>query len=613
MADDLVVSVGANIAALERQMKAASKAAERAADEIESEFKRRNPSFSGDFGLGVLKGAIAAISFEKITSSFIEANKEIASFGDSARRAGLDLVKFQELRLAAAGEGISGKTFDAGIDGLAKKLNEARTEEGELGKLFEANNVKLKSRKGEIISTNEALLVAADLISRAATEQDKIVIAEKFGIPKDFVPLLEGGAKALEELARKAGEAGTILDSEVIAKAKDFDTAWNNAWSSFASNSKAAIVSASQGLSGLLSQASAYLKSVNEANAAQSQSSDRAARRDQARQMALGNAGGRAAVDAAQAAADRELRARFVSSEKDRSVTAPLPPERPGRGVIETGKPTIIPPKGGGGGGGGKSEDEQAQARLERYIETLTRQNSVLDAEIATFGKSNAEKRAAVELAKAQVDLAKLDETERQKVIASLTKEIELSEQKRKQLADLKLAQDGLRDAQKFFGDAAVDALEDLIINGAKAEDVVKNLAKSLAKAALQAALMGSGPLAGFFGTAGANGATGGLFGSLLSGAGGLFGRATGGPVNAGQPYRVGERGPETFVPTGPGKIIPASRSRGSVTLAPTYQIDARGSQMSESQFRMILAQNNAQLRSEVPSLVVDAQRRAGS
>jgi hypothetical protein len=577
MADDLVISVGASIKALERQMKAAGDLAEKRADEIENEFKRRNPSFSGDFGLGVLKGAIAAISFERITSGFIEANKEIASFGDSARRAGLDLVKFQELRLAAAGEGISGKTFDAGIDGLAKKLNEARTEEGELGKLFEANNVKLKSRTGEIITTNEALLVAADLISRAATEQDKILIAEKFGIPKDFVPLLEGGAKALEELARKAGEAGAILDSDVIAKAKDFDTAWNNAWASFASNSKAAIISASQGLSGLLSQASAYLKSVNEANAAQSQSADRAARRDQARQMALGNAGGRAAVDAAQAAADRELRARFVSSEKDRSVTAPLPATRPGRGVIETGKPTIIPPKGGGGGGGGggKAEDEQAQARLDRYIETLMRQNSVLDAEIATFGKSNAEKRAAIELAKAQVDLAKLDEASRQTVIASLTKEIELSEQKRTKLAELKSAQQGLNDAQKFFGNAAVDALEDMIFNGAKAEDVIKNLTKSLAQAGLKALLLGEGPLAGLFGTKGSEGSAGGIFGALLKGAT-LFGRATGGNVNAGQAYRVGERGPETFVPTSPGRIVPASTRSGS-TYAPVFQIDARG------------------------------------
>ena len=215
------------------------------------------------------------------------------------------------------------------------------------------------------------------------------------------------------------------------------------------------------------------------------------------------------------------------------------------------------------GGGGGKSDEEQAQAKLERYIETLMRQNSVLDAEIATFGKSNAEKRAAVELAKAQVDLAKLDEDARQKIIASLTKEIELSEQKRTKLAELKTAQQGLNDAQKYFGNAAVDALEDLIFNGAKAEDVVKNLTKSLAQAAIKALLLGEGPLAGLFGTKTTDGSAGGLFGSLLKGAT-LFGKATGGGVNAGQAYRVGERGPETFVPTVPGQIVPNAGRSGA-------------------------------------------------
>lgn len=607
---DLVISVGANIQQLERQLKASARVAEKAADEIEAKFLRTNPTLGGDFGLGVLKGAIAAISFEKITRGFIEANREIASFGETARRAGLDIAKFQELRLAAQGEGISGKTFDAGIDGLAKKLNEARTEENELSKLFDANNVKLKTRTGEVISTNQALNVAADLISRAATEQDRIAIAEKFGLPPDFVPLLERGAGALGELARKAGEAGSIIDSDVIAKAKQFDDAWNGAWAAFASNSKAAIIGAAQGLAGLLSQVGVYLAKVDEANRKQSQVPERAALRGKAMDMALGNAGGREALEAARAAASREARAQFIASEKDRSVTAPVPPSRPTRNYMGDDVTKLPPSKTGGGGGGkssGKSDEEAAQDRLDRYIETLMRQNSVLDAEIATFGKSNAEKRAAVELAKAQVDLAKLDETSRQAVIASLTKEIELSEQKRTKLESLKSAQQGLTEAQKYFGNAAVDALEDLIVNGAKAEDVVKKLAASLAKAALQALLIGEGPLAGLFGMKGVGGAAGGLLGGVN-----LFGRATGGPVNAGQAYRVGERGPETFVPTSPGKIVPARRG-GGITLSPVYQIDARGSQMSEGQMRALLAQNNAALKAELPGYLTKTQQRAGA
>lgn len=46
-----------------------------------------------------------------------------------------------------------------------------------------------------------------------------------------------------------------------------------------------------------------------------------------------------------------------------------------------------------------------------------------------------------------------------------------------------------------------------------------------------------------------------GTLGSLLASALGAPGRATGGPVSPGRAYRVGERGPELFVPTSSGRI----------------------------------------------------------
>ena len=52
----------------------------------------------------------------------------------------------------------------------------------------------------------------------------------------------------------------------------------------------------------------------------------------------------------------------------------------------------------------------------------------------------------------------------------------------------------------------------------------------------------------------------GGVLGGVLSLAGAIFGgapgRATGGPVSPGRAYRVGESGPELFVPTSSGRII---------------------------------------------------------
>ncbi len=61
----------------------------------------------------------------------------------------------------------------------------------------------------------------------------------------------------------------------------------------------------------------------------------------------------------------------------------------------------------------------------------------------------------------------------------------------------------------------------------------------------------------GLFGNL-SGGGGGGAAAGLSSLAGSLFGlpgRATGGPVSPGQPYVVGERGPELFVPTSAGAI----------------------------------------------------------
>lgn len=50
---------------------------------------------------------------------------------------------------------------------------------------------------------------------------------------------------------------------------------------------------------------------------------------------------------------------------------------------------------------------------------------------------------------------------------------------------------------------------------------------------------------------------------TLLAGLLGVPGRATGGPVSAGRGYRVGENGPELFVPGASGRIEPAGGGGG--------------------------------------------------
>lgn len=85
----------------------------------------------------------------------------------------------------------------------------------------------------------------------------------------------------------------------------------------------------------------------------------------------------------------------------------------------------------------------------------------------------------------------------------------------------------------------------------------------------------------------GALGSGGGGIGTIFKGIGSLFGipgRAAGGPVSAGRPYIVGERGPELFVPRLAGNVV-ANGAGGRQTIIVQVQaselFDARVSQVA--------------------------------
>ena len=90
--------------------------------------------------------------------------------------------------------------------------------------------------------------------------------------------------------------------------------------------------------------------------------------------------------------------------------------------------------------------------------------------------------------------------------------------------------------------------------------DLLKQIAGLIIQAAILAALFSMIPGLGAAQTA-AKGAT--SFKGLLTGS--LTGRASGGSVVAGQPYMVGESGPEMFMPNGGGSIIPNNKMGGNL------------------------------------------------
>ena len=126
----------------------------------------------------------------------------------------------------------------------------------------------------------------------------------------------------------------------------------------------------------------------------------------------------------------------------------------------------------------------------------------------------------------------------------------------------------------------------------------------------------------------------GGLLGSIFSGIGSLFGgsssgggipwsqdifRESGGPVKRGQPYIVGEKRPELFVPDQNGTIVPrvpqvpsiAASAKGggiSIAYAPVYNVTGSGPEIA--QLRQEMARDQQSFKGRVVEAVADARRR---
>jgi hypothetical protein len=78
----------------------------------------------------------------------------------------------------------------------------------------------------------------------------------------------------------------------------------------------------------------------------------------------------------------------------------------------------------------------------------------------------------------------------------------------------------------------------------------------------------------------GRSGGHGGLLtsiGSILGSVLGAPGRATGGPVSPGRAYRVGERGPEMFVPTSAGRVETVGNGGGPANIRLTINVSDNG------------------------------------
>jgi hypothetical protein len=348
------------------------------------------------FLAGAFKQLVAVATLEKIASAAVEATLALATMATTADRLAISTDKIQEIGFAGKTLGGLGQAeVGKGLQGLREKAStELRDEptkgEGELGRLFSANNLKLIDRNGKLKDGNQLLLDAATLVSRAGTELEALQIAQKLGLPTDeWVKLLSRGPGAIKAAEDAARGAGAIIDAELIQKAKEFDEAWNQGWSKFAVYAKAAAAEA-LGYLGPLLRLFDKLPSLGEAVRAVSASVDSGAETVDQAEKAFAH---QAAMDrgedpkARQLVAQRVIDARIRASQTQQSLL--LADDAAAREIKPYGLTPLqdqppMPPKTkipGAKATGGESTDD-----FERAYNQLLKQKEGLEAQAKAEG-----------------------------------------------------------------------------------------------------------------------------------------------------------------------------------------------------------------------------------
>lgn len=280
-------------------------------------------------------------------------------------------------------------------------------------------------------------------------------------------------------------------------------------------------------------------------------------------------------------------------------------------------------------GGGSKSVKQTTDSRFDADIQAVRDRTAALIEEqtIISLGYREQEKRRmALDLE--QSALADLREEARRKgqtdlesiklSAAQRAKIDEASEAYSRQadaLRQVEEAQGRAEDAAREFYDSFKSNVLDAVTGAKSLKDALVSVAKQLGSMLLS---RGFDQL--FQPSTGGSG--GGLFGGIFNAIGGLF-RASGGPVRKGQPYIVGERKAELFVPDQNGRIVPqvpnppklpdASQMRGGLgglSIDARTTIQASGNAQTDAEMRAWAAKRDAELPGQVLLIYKEHVRR---
>lgn len=211
--------------AIERRTEQASRRMESTMAQAASRMGTALKTIGAGF-LGGVAGGLAVGGLDQIVSSVGRIAESVANVGSEAKRAGVSIKAFQELKFVAEQNRIG---VDALVDGL-KEMNLRADEfiitgKGPAAEAFARLGFGAEELKRKLADPS-ALLV--EIIGRLQTldKAAQIRIADElFGgtAGERFVELLDQGAEGIRRQIAEANRLGVVLDADVIARADEID------------------------------------------------------------------------------------------------------------------------------------------------------------------------------------------------------------------------------------------------------------------------------------------------------------------------------------------------------------------------------------------------------
>ena len=542
--------------------------------------------FGGTAALGAASAAMVRTLNDAANMAF-----EIENL---ARVSGTGIERFQELAYASRSVGIEQSKLSDILKDVNDKLGDYyATGAGPLADFFDniAPKVGLARDAFQGLSSDQALGLYVKSLQDANVSQSELTFYME-AIASDataLTPLFFNNAEAMEKLAQSGRDLGLVMDEDIVQKGAKMKRQWETLVGSMRTTFNTFAIDVISSLDNIFNVSDdAYFGEVS----SQISSLRRESAKIQGEISTI--LGGRAFEDVNpvdQGLINNRLQEiNGIQSEIEglTIVLGALNDKIVERDAVlnRLSEPNV----GGGGTGSGTGQTETTMKDMKAVISAYDALAGRLDPVIAATNKYAAAQKAVNDAlayghinsnqAKATLEKAKLE---------------------------LDIATGAAMELSSVFGmveDSMESAFMGIIDGTSSAKDAFKSMASSVIKELFRVLVVQR--LVGSVGG-------GGIAGAI----GGLFGMASGGAVNAGQPYVTGEHGRELFVPSQSGRILSVAQSKdalsggggGGVVVNQTINVSTGVQQTVRTEIKQLMPQ----IAESAKSAVADAKLRGGS